>query len=397
MYEWDSIVRVMNSISQEPPSVTVMIVDDDPDNLNVLEDALSRAGYRVSVFPCGELALAAAQAEPPDLVLLDIWMPGMDGYEVCRRLKATDVLRPIPILFISALSSAGDIAKGFDCGGVDYIAKPIREPEVLARVRTHLALHGAYAELARQHAQITRAQEELQSANTKLIQMVNSREKELSAAISRALDAADGEARRIGQEIHDGPCQELVGLLRMAEGFGKAESGEPAPGGRAAALAEQTSYILRLTRGISYELTLHDLETQTLGEALAVFGRRFERASGVAIELSCAAGQMAFGQETAGHIYRIVREAVVNAIRHAKARRIWIDLVQERRQTIVSVTNDGDVIDTAAVQPMPGVGLSQILMRARLLGGSFSLKSDARGMTVAELIIPHRETKGDTR
>ena len=372
-----------------------MIIDDEPDNLNVLEAALSQAGYRVSVFPRGELALAAAQAEPPDLVLLDIWMPGMDGYEVCRRFKSSDVLRPIPILFISALSSVEDIAKGFNNGGVDYIAKPFREPEVLARVRTHLALHRAYAELAGQHEQMRRTQEQLQSANMKLSQMIDSREKELRVAISLALDAADGEAHRIGQEIHDGPCQELVGLLRMAESFGKAGLGAPATSGHPAAMAEQASYILRLTRGISYDLTLHDLETQTLGEALAVFSRRFARVSGVSLELNCTADLSEFAQESAGHIYRVVREAVVNAIHHAKARHIWIDLVQEKRQTIVSVTNDGNAIDTTVMQPAPGVGLRQIQMRARLLGGAFSLKCDARGMTVAELIIPSCEVKGD--
>ncbi len=283
-----------------------MIIDDEPDNLNVLEAALSQAGYRVSVFPRGELALVAAQAEPPDLVLLDIWMPGIDGYEVCRRFKSSDALRPIPILFISALSSVEDIAKGFNNGGVDYIAKPFREPEVLARVRTHLALHRAYAELAGQHEQMRCTQEQLQSANMKLSQMVDSREKELRMAISLALDAADGEAHRIGQEIHDGPCQELVGLLRMAERFGKAGLGDPATSGHPAAMAEQASYILRLTRGISYDLTLHDLETQTLGEALAVFSRRFARVSGVSLELNCTADLSEFVQESAGHILSLI-------------------------------------------------------------------------------------------
>ncbi len=136
------------------PAGTVMIVDDEPDNLNVLEAVLSQAGYRVTVFPRGDLALAAAGAEPPDLVLLDIRMPGMDGYEVCRRFKADETLCPIPVIFISALAAADDIAAGFACGGVDYIAKPFREPEVLARVRTHLSLRGAYLKLAGQHEQL---------------------------------------------------------------------------------------------------------------------------------------------------------------------------------------------------------------------------------------------------
>jgi two-component system sensor histidine kinase/response regulator len=133
---------------------TVMIVDDEPDNLNVLEASLTRAGYRAVLFPRGAMAVAAAQAEPPDLVLLDVCMPEMDGYEVCRRFKADEALSQIPIIFISALTATEDIARGFECGGVDYIAKPFREPEVLARVRTHIAMLRAYAQLAEQYAQL---------------------------------------------------------------------------------------------------------------------------------------------------------------------------------------------------------------------------------------------------
>jgi signal transduction histidine kinase len=136
------------------PAGPIAIVDDEPENLNVLEALLSHAGYSVVLFPRGELALAAALEEPPALVLLDIRMPGLSGYEVCRRFKAEDRLKAIPIIFISALSASADISAGFECGGVDYIAKPFRESEVLARVRAHLALHEAYAKLAEQHARL---------------------------------------------------------------------------------------------------------------------------------------------------------------------------------------------------------------------------------------------------
>lgn len=133
---------------------TVMIIDDEPENLNVLEASLSYDGYRVCVFPSGEMALAHAHDEPPDLVLLDIRMPGLNGYEMCRRFKADDKLQSIPVLFLSALTATEDIAAGFACGGVDYIAKPFREPEVLARVRTHIALSKSYLRLASQHEQL---------------------------------------------------------------------------------------------------------------------------------------------------------------------------------------------------------------------------------------------------
>ena len=129
----------------------VMFVDDEPENLKILEACFSPTHYRMRFFTSGEQALLAAQDEPPDVVLLDIRMPGMDGYEVCRRFKADERLRAIPILFLSALTSTEEITKGFDLGAVDYITKPFREAEALARVRNHLALSQAYAQLAEQH------------------------------------------------------------------------------------------------------------------------------------------------------------------------------------------------------------------------------------------------------
>ena len=119
---------------------TIMIVDDEPDNLNVLGDMLRQEGWIVRAFPNGELALAAAREEAPDLILLDIRMPGMDGFEVCRRFKADDTLRPIPILFLSASAEPADKVSAFNAGGVDYVTKPFAAVEVLARTHTHLRL-----------------------------------------------------------------------------------------------------------------------------------------------------------------------------------------------------------------------------------------------------------------
>ena len=130
----------------------IMFIDDEPENLNVLEAFFSPTDYLLRFFTSGEQALAAALDEKPDVVLLDVRMPGMDGYETCRRFKADERLRDIPILFLSALISTEEITKGFECGAVDYITKPFRNAEVLARVRNHLALTKAYTQLTAQLA-----------------------------------------------------------------------------------------------------------------------------------------------------------------------------------------------------------------------------------------------------
>lgn len=134
----------------------ILIVDDTPANLRLLAQMLAEQGYHVRPVPDGSLALAAVQAEPPDLILLDIRMPGMDGYEVCKRLKADPRTSEIPIIFISALEAIQDKVKAFTVGGEDYITKPFQVEEVLARVETHLALR--------------KLQKQLEDANRKMAQ-----------------------------------------------------------------------------------------------------------------------------------------------------------------------------------------------------------------------------------
>ena len=120
---------------------TVLVVDDVPENIDVLNGIL-RAGYKVKVALNGAKALDIAASEtPPDLILLDIMMPEMDGYEVCRRLKADYTTRKIPVIFVTAKGEIEDETKGFELGAVDYITKPVSPPIVQARVRTQLALY----------------------------------------------------------------------------------------------------------------------------------------------------------------------------------------------------------------------------------------------------------------
>ncbi|MBI3924017.1 MAG: response regulator [Armatimonadetes bacterium] len=128
---------------------SILVVDDTPANLRLLSGMLKDEGYRVRPVPSGKLALKAADSDPPDLILLDINMPEMDGFETCRRLKADRRLREIPVIFISALTETMDKVKAFGCGGVDYVTKPFQFEEVLARVETHLTLRKLRQQLER--------------------------------------------------------------------------------------------------------------------------------------------------------------------------------------------------------------------------------------------------------
>ncbi len=116
----------------------ILVVDDVPANLKFLDDILKHKGYKTRPVLSGELALRAAEKEKPDMILLDIMMPGIDGFEVCRRLKENPGLKDIPVIFISAMGETANVVKAFAVGGVDYINKPFQAEEILARVATHL-------------------------------------------------------------------------------------------------------------------------------------------------------------------------------------------------------------------------------------------------------------------
>src|ERR1035437_6045005 len=136
-----------NNDGLTPIIPNILIVDDVSTNLKILGAILKNSGYKVRPVPHGILALQATEREKPDLILLDIMMPDMDGYEVCRRLKENPKFCDVPIIFISALSEPDDIVRALNTGGVDYITKPFRAEEVKARVATHLKLYKQSKEL----------------------------------------------------------------------------------------------------------------------------------------------------------------------------------------------------------------------------------------------------------
>jgi len=133
------------SEENQPPSTPkeILVVDDTPASLRLLTELLTGHGYRIRPAQDGAMALESVAAKIPDLILLDVNMPGMDGYEVCRRLKADEKRSRIPVIFISAFGDTRQKVTGFEAGGLDFITKPFEAEEVLARVRTHLRLRQA--------------------------------------------------------------------------------------------------------------------------------------------------------------------------------------------------------------------------------------------------------------
>lgn len=210
----------------------ILVVDDNPTNLAVLSEALNSAGLRFRVAIDGESALAQVDRNPPDLILLDVQMPGIDGFETCRRLKANPLARSIPVIFTTAFSDTENKAKGFALGAVDYIPKPFDQTEVLARLQVHLKLkklteslehqvHERTADLQKMQVQLVQ-QEKLSSLGEMLAGIAHEINNPINFIASNVDPLREhinnmAEILRFYQQEHSQPSPELAAVLEDLE------------------------------------------------------------------------------------------------------------------------------------------------------------------------------------
>ncbi|WP_051219336.1 sigma-54-dependent transcriptional regulator [Oceanobacter kriegii] len=189
----------------------LLIVDDQPDNLDVLVSYLAEANLQLSVATCGEDALQLASQHQPDLILLDVMMPGIDGYETCRRLKQLPQGSKTPVIFMSALSDPQHRVKGFQAGAIDYVTKPLHRQEVLARIQAQLTIQQQQRELLQRNQQLQALNQELQAQIDKRQQAeaaLNTSQNTLSALTRQ-------EAERWGLDAFVGQSQRMLELLEQ--------------------------------------------------------------------------------------------------------------------------------------------------------------------------------------
>jgi two-component system sensor histidine kinase/response regulator len=229
-----------------------MVVDDQPSNLRFVERLLMDKGYRVRCFTMGRQALAAAAAEPPDLVLLDIGMPHMNGFEVCEQLKASALLKPVPVIFVSGHDEPEEKLRAFRAGGVDYVVKPYDGSELHARLTTHLT--------------INRLQGELEAQNAHLEDLVGIRTQELAEA-NRKLALLDSAKSAFLQLIAHELRTPLNGILGVGE-LALLDLPE-----------DETTHELRSMFGVSRDRMLSVLNDAELLSEIELAGESFRLAS----------------------------------------------------------------------------------------------------------------------
>ena len=231
-------------MSSDPRQQSILVVDDMPANIGVLLETLSKAGYRVRVAPDGESALEQLQYSPPALVLLDVMMPGMDGFETCRRLRQLPGLEQLPVIFMTALSEIQDKVRAFAAGADDYVSKPFQHEEVLARVRVHLTRRELECKLAQ--------------LNRELEDRVAARTTELNTALAQ-VEALKSRLQQENRYLK----QELCETSNLGEIIGSAPALQAALRKVAAVAATDSTVLIHGETGTGKELIARALHAQS--------------------------------------------------------------------------------------------------------------------------------------
>jgi two-component system sensor histidine kinase/response regulator len=312
-----------DTIPKPVPKPDILVVDDTPANLRLLSEMLKAQGYKPRLVPSGKLALTAARAISPDLILLDIRMPEMDGYEVCERLKAEPKLKETPVIFLSALDETANKVRGFAVGGVDYITKPFQVEEVLARVETHLSLRRQTRQLEESYA----ALKQLENMRDNLTHMVVHDMRSPLAVIGGFLSLLESyEAVNLSRN----------GLQFIREARHSIDE-----------LVEMVNSMLDVSKLEAGRLKLHRAECDLGSLAHAVL-RRFEPVRGARQLVLHAPGDPVKLQADAGLVSRVMQNLAGNAFNYTAADgSIRIEISRAGQDALVTVTDDGPGIPPA--------------------------------------------------
>jgi signal transduction histidine kinase len=367
----DSFPRSTPGGATSPP--VVMIVDDNPDNLTVLSGILRQGGYAVRPAISGALALAALALARPEAILLDVRMPDLDGYEVCRRLKADPRTADIPVIFLSAPHEVGSKLEAFRAGAADHIVKPFEPEEVLVRVGTHLELAAARRVLLERNAVLDRRVEE-----------ATERLRRLTTA--QVLDIQEAERRRIGRELHDQIGQVLAAIkihLQAAE----QRVGQPEQALHLKEGIRAVDAALPLVRNLALNLHPPQLDEVGLAAALRWLLDRQAQLGGFRGHFR-AEEVPRLPRELETACFRVAQEALTNVLRHAEARDVWIELHRDAGAVSLAIRDNGRGFDAAAVRPDGHLGLMGMEERASLAGGRVIIESVPGGGTEIRAMFP---------
>lgn len=369
----------------------ILIVDDTPANLGVIVDYLEHYGFGIMIARSGESALQKVHYSPPDLVLLDVLMPNMDGFEICQRLKADEATKDIPVIFMTSLTSSEDKVKGFEVGAVDYVTKPLHQEEVLARITTHLRLRDLAQSLQEKNRQLELSS---RTERERLFEAVNQHREQLRALANRLTEVQEAERKQLARDLHDHLGQALTAISIDLTAIKAELPAECSPRvkdrlAEASALTDQT---LEQIRELSLNLRPPMLDDLGLVPTLRWYIKQYAKRLNIKAKFEVLGLEQRLSPELETALYRVVQEALTNVARHAQASQVHLRL-QGKESTIVAFIEDnGQGFDVAKVighkTAVNGAGLLGMRERVTLLGGRFEIHSRPGQGTQLKVEVP---------
>lgn len=340
----------------------VLIVDDDPTARETLVAMLEGEHYDLQAAKDGIQALQMLEQIQPDLILLDVMMPGMDGYEVCRRIRSTPQLAEVPIILLTALDDRASLVRGIESGADDFLSKPADRRELTARVRTITRLN-RYRTLMEQRENIRHMAE-------------------------RAVAAQEEERQRISRELHDDLGQELTTHLLALRNL-QEDLSLPVETmfQRLQSLHDQSYEILVKIRRLARDLRPPVLDALGLKVAMQTYCTEFTRRTHLPVIFEADTSLPEFPDIYRITLYRVLQEALTNTIKHAQASQVWVDLSLEDDMVNLTVQDNG--IGFSEEKPRSnGIGLTGLRERITIAGGMLNINSRLKHGTILSAQFP---------
>lgn len=369
--------------------LSVLVVDDNPTNLNLLFELLDEAGFEVLVSQNGESALKRAKNAHPDIILLDVLMPGMDGFETCELLKATGATKDIPVIFMTALSDTDSKVKGFGLGAVDYVTKPFQPEEVLVRVRTHLTIQELQRALQEKNEELSASLErekELNQLKSRFVSMVSHEFKTPLTTISLSNNLLKRYGERMAPEQR---LEELQVIERTVEH-----------------MSELLENVLMVSREEAGKIVFSP-ETVNVQQLCQKLVERFQamREEAHTIEF-CLTGEQVQGSVDPKLLDHILSNLLSNAIKYSPTGgTVFFEFTGDKDEFVFRIRDEGIGISEADQQHLfesfhrgdnvgnikgTGLGLSIVKQLVELHGGTISAESELNQGTTFTVVLPNR-------
>jgi signal transduction histidine kinase len=347
---------------------TVLIVDDNATARETLFAILEGEGYDLQLAKDGIQALTILTHLQPDLILLDVMMPAMDGFEVCRRIRATPQLAEVPIILLTALDDRDSLLRGLESGADDFLSKPPDRRELVARVRTITRLN-RYRTLMEQRENILRMAE-------------------------RVVGAQEEERQRISRELHDDLGQALTTHLIALRNL---QQDLPLPSEvlyeRLQSLYDQSFEVSVKIRNIARDLRPPVLDTLGLRVAMQTYCTEFTRRTHLPVIFEAEDTLPGLPDAYTITLYRTLQEALTNVVKHAQASQVWVDLSTEEDQITLTVQDNGIGLGEKK-SGTNGIGLTGLHERITIAGGSLMVSSVQKRGTILSAQFPLANNAG---